>query len=109
MDGKKKKPKKKPKYSERTLAFFRRMRHPEDKERNEREIREERLQGPRKGGKPPDPEIRALMLSEGISRQAAWYRLRRATGRPTGRPRKNAASGAKKRAKPAPKPDVRPS
>jgi len=84
-----------------TLAFFRRMRHPGDKERNQREILEQSLAGPRKGGKPRDPEIQALMEREGISRQAAWYRLRRATGRPTGvhitRRRKPAA-----RLKPAP-------
>lgn len=49
----------------------------------------------KRGGKPRDPAIRALMESEGISRQAAWYRLRRATGRPAGRPRKKATSAAK--------------
>lgn len=72
-----------------TIAFFRRLRHPEDKARNEREIREQSLAGPRKPGKPRDPRIQALMDREGISRQAAWYRLHRATGRPIGRPRKS--------------------
>lgn len=78
-----------------TIAFFRRLKHPEDKEQNEKEVLEQRLKGPRRGGKPRDPAIRALMESEGISRQAAWYRLRRATGRPSGRPRKKAKGPAK--------------
>lgn len=71
-----------------TIAFFRQLKHPENKGQNEREILEQRLKGPRRGGKPRDPQIRAIMESEGISRQAAWYRLRRATGRPPGRPAK---------------------
>lgn len=71
-----------------TLAFFRRLRHPEDKARNEREILAQSLAGPRKPGKPRDPRIQALMDGEGITRQAAWYRIHRATGRPPGRPRK---------------------
>jgi hypothetical protein len=73
-----------------TIAFFRRLRHPEDKARNEREILAQSLAGPRKPGKPGDPRIQALMDREGISRQAAWYRIHRATGRPPGRPRKDA-------------------
>jgi len=40
-----------------------------------------------KGGRPRG-EVGELALREGITRQAAWYRLRRATGRPKGRPRK---------------------
>lgn len=71
-----------------TIAFFRRLRHPEDRARNEREILAQSLAGPRKPGKPRDPRIQSLMDREGISRQAAWYRLHRATGRPPGRPRK---------------------
>lgn len=71
-----------------TIAFFRRLRHPKDKARNEREILVQSLAGPRRPGKPRDPRIRALMDREGISRQAAWYRIHRATGRPPGRPRK---------------------
>lgn len=78
-----------------TIAFFRRLRHPEDRERNEREVLEQRRKGPRKGGKPRNPEIRAIMEAEGISRQAAWYRLRRATGRPVGRPRKKSKNAPK--------------
>lgn len=61
-----------------TIAFFRRLKHPEDKERNEKEILEQRRKGPRKGGKPRNPEIRAIMEAEGISRQAAQK------GRPRG-------------------------
>ena len=84
MADKNKSPKSKRDVRPETLAFFRRMHHPEDKERNQREILQQSLAGPRKGGKPRDPEIQAIMEREGISRQAAWYRLRRATGRPTG-------------------------
>ena len=42
----------------------------------------------KRGGRPPDPEIKKLMEEEGLSRQAAWYRLRKAGGikRPVGRP-----------------------
>jgi hypothetical protein len=74
-----------------TIAFFRRLRHPEDKERNAREILAQSLAGPRRPGKPRNPRIQALMDREGITRQAAWYRIHRATGRPAGRPRKSAA------------------
>lgn len=86
---------KRPKLSERTTAFLRRMKHPEDKVRNAREMIAEMLAGPRKQGKPQDPEIRALMEREGLSRQAAWYRLRKATGRRPGRPRKKGKAASK--------------
>ena len=39
-------------------------------------------------GRPPSA-VAELAKREGITRQAAWYRLNRATGRPRGRPRKS--------------------
>jgi len=41
----------------------------------------------KKTGRPPG-DVDALAKREGISRQAAWYRLRRSTGKPPGRPHK---------------------
>ena len=35
----------------------------------------------------PRTEVSELAEREGISRQAAWWRLRKSTGRPRGRPR----------------------
>jgi hypothetical protein len=103
MVQKKKSLKSKNKMRPETLAFFRRMHHPEEKERNEREILQQSLAGPRRGGKPRDPEIQALMEREGISRQAAWYRLRRATGRPSG---VHVVKRGKRKSKPKDKPDA---
>ena len=37
-------------------------------------------------------DVAALAKAEGISRQAAWYRLRKATGKPRGRPKKEATN-----------------
>jgi hypothetical protein len=47
-----------------------------------------RHRGSNAPGRPPS-DVAELAEREGISRQAAWYRLRRATGRPAGRPRKS--------------------
>jgi hypothetical protein len=39
------------------------------------------------GGRPRDPRIDELVQAEGITRKAAWFRLRQATGGLRGRPR----------------------
>ena len=48
------------------------------------------------GGSSLRTEVGELAAREGISRQAAWYRLRKATGNPRGRPRTEAAEMAER-------------
>jgi len=48
------------------------------------------------GGRPKG-KVSELAEREGISRQAAWWRLHRSTGRPKGRPRKAKSSTANKK------------
>ena len=42
-------------------------------------------------------KVAELAEREGISRQAAWYRIHRATGKPNGRPRKGQSEQKAKR------------
>jgi predicted DNA-binding protein (UPF0251 family) len=79
---------KKKKYSALTLAFFEMMRNPGNKELAAKEAHERMLARQRKPGRPPDPEIRAIVEREGISRQAAWYRVRHGKGKVASRPAK---------------------
>jgi hypothetical protein len=80
--------KKKKKYSALTLAFFEMIRNPGNKELAAKEAHERMLARQRKPGRPPDPEIRAIVEQEGISRQAAWYRVRHGKGKVSSRPAK---------------------
>lgn len=56
--------------------------------------RREQLINSRNPHRPND--VQALAIKEGISRQCAWNRLRRNTGRPTGRPRKSALTNVQR-------------
>lgn len=55
-----------------------------------------RHKGANPPGRPPG-EVAALAEREGISRQLAWYRLNKRTGKPPGRPKKKVTRRSKRR------------